>query len=285
MTHTPTIALTVDLEDAHHGLSVGPRSSSLESDVDWILALFETAGVRGTFFVLADVLKEFPFLVKRIAMQGHEIGFHGAEHRFLRDVSPRDFEVGLREYVPRLADLVGARVRGFRAPFFSITPETQWCLPILAEHGFEYDASIYPGRNDRYGWAGAPTGPARHAPSDLALFPVPMLSPSVPVAFSGGAYLRVLPHRVIEWGIHRQARLGEPGMIYFHPWEISAELPWRSDARLRANVTRHLFRPRMRARLERLITSTAPLLGPMADVLEGLGELPGWSGVSCGKRA
>jgi polysaccharide deacetylase family protein (PEP-CTERM system associated) len=285
MTTPPQIALTVDLEDVHHGLNVGKRASGFEQDVDWIMALFEQLNVRATFFVLGDILHDHPDLVRRIAAQGHEIGFHGSDHQFLQYVRPEDFARSLKEDVSELERLTGSRIRGFRAPFFSITAQTQWCLDILADQGFEYDASIYPAYNDRYGWPGAPTQPARHEPSGLILFPVPLLSKRVPVAFSGGAYLRMLPYGLVKWALQEQARLQQPGMIYFHPWEISPALPWRSDASLRANITRHALRPRMRSRLPQLLADMKARLSTMADVISGLGELPVWQPMRAPRHA
>ena len=271
------VALTVDVEDAHHGLDVQGRSSTLDNDVNWILDEFRKHELHGTFFVLGELLDSHANLIKKIASDGHEVGFHGARHRFLRDEGPVKFASGLRSSIPRLEDLTGSRVYGFRAPFFSIVPETAWCLDILASQSFEYDASIYPGRNDRYGWPGAPVSPVRYGTTGLVLFPVPLLHPKLPVGFSGGAYLRLLPHRFVEWGLRRAARLGQPGMVYVHPWEIAARLRWRNDARLRANLTRHLLRQRMRPQLTRLLASGEAKFGTMRSVIENLPSLPIWN--------
>jgi polysaccharide deacetylase family protein (PEP-CTERM system associated) len=276
MSAAPRIALTVDLEDSHHGLGVSRRASSFASDVDWTLELFARFRVRATFFVLADVVDDYPAVVRRIAAAGHEIGSHGPAHEFLYRMTPAAFARGLQAATLKLQELSGARVRGFRAPFFSVTPETAWSLPILAEQGIEYDASIYPGPNDRYGWPGAPLEPCCHQQTGLKVFPVPLLSPRVPLAFSGGAYLRLLPYQLISWGLQRQALRAQPGMIYFHPWEVAQDLPWRTDARLRANLTRHALRPRMRSQLMKLMASSAPVMGTMGDVINGLHHLPVW---------
>jgi polysaccharide deacetylase family protein (PEP-CTERM system associated) len=271
------IALTCDLEDAHHGLGVAAETSSFERDVDWILATFDDRGLRGTFFVLGQVAETYPAVVQRIARAGHEIGFHGATHRFLANEGPQHFEAGLANYVPRLEDLTGSAVRGFRAPYFSLSPDTAWCLDALARRGFRYDASIYPGRNDRYGWPGAPVTPAVHGPTGIVLFPVPLLHPLLPIAFSGGAYLRILPWRLLQWGFRRCERTGAHGMIYFHPWELSEVLRWRRDASMRANITRHLFRRRMRGRLVRLLTTVASRLRCMGAVIDALDGPPVWT--------
>lgn len=276
MSGRPRIALTCDLEEPHHGLGVAAVESTFARDVDWILAQLSELEAAATFFVVGEVADAHPAIVKRIAAQGHEIGYHGATHRFLADEGPERFEIGIERYVPLIEDLAGSAVRGFRAPYFSLCDATAWCLDVLARHGFRYDASIYPAFNDRYGWRGAPRVPSVHAPTGMLLFPVPLLHPRLPIAFSGGAYLRILPWRALEWGMRGSAARGDPGMIYFHPWEISAELAWRWDAAARANLTRHLFRKRMRARIPMLLAAVVEDLGTMSDVLDASMPLPVW---------
>jgi len=168
-------------------------------------------------------------------------------------------------------------VRGFRAPYFSLTPATPWALDLLARNGFVYDASVYPGRNDRYGWPGAPRCPARLGDTGLLVFPVPLLSPRLPIGFSGGAYVRILPELVVRWEMRRQHKAGTPGMIYVHPWEIAPSLPSARSGSLRAELTRHACRRRMRPRLTRLLATEQHRLGTMADVLSALPDLPTWT--------
>ena len=276
MSGRPRVALTCDLEESHHGLGVAAAASRLVHDVDWILEQLSGLGVTATFFVVGELADTHPAVVKRIAAQGHEIAYHGATHCFLADEGPERFQAGIAHYVPLIEDLAGSAVRGFRAPYFSLCATTAWCLEVLARRGFRYDASIYPAFNDRYGWLGAPTRPSVHAPTGMLLFPVPLLHRRLPIAFSGGAYLRILPWRLLEWGMRGRAAQGDPGMIYFHPWEISTALPWRWDAPVRANLTRHLFRGRMRARLTTLLAAVVEDLGPMSDVLDALPPLPVW---------
>src|SRR5262249_42662293 len=50
-----------------------------------------------------------------------------------------------------LEDASGRHVIGYRAPSYSITPQSLWALDVLLEEGYRYDSSIFPIRHDRYG--------------------------------------------------------------------------------------------------------------------------------------
>jgi len=202
---------------------------------------------------------------------------HVAEHVFLSELTPEHFRQDLSEWLPRLEDITGKKVFGFRAPFFSVVPKTIWALEILAENGIEYDSSIYPGVNDRYGWMGAPQYPTRFRDSSLVLFPVPFLHRKLPIAFSGGAYLRILPWFVVRWGFAHQRVMNKIGMIYVHPWEVTRALPKPVRASWRANVTRYPGRKNMRRRVEALIAAECPRMGTMKDVIADMPEIPVWN--------
>jgi len=275
MNGRPTLAMTVDLEEWNHGLGLPAGEVRLEEGTDWLLEQFSRVGLRATFFVLGEAAERHPALVRRIAELGHEVGFHGAHHRFLHQVGPRAFAHELAQGLPRLEDLSGSPVRGYRAPFFSITRRTAWALPLLREVGLAYDASIYPGPNDRYGWWGAPLEPAR-LPCGLMVFPVPILHAVFPLAFSGGTYLRMLPWQIIRMGLKQERAHGRAGMVYVHPWEVAHKLRWVPTASLRANVTRHWSRRRMRGRLQSLLAEERERIGAMEDVLASRPSLPIW---------
>src|SRR5256885_15601549 len=82
-------AMTIDVEDYFHvsvfdGIIRRDRWNELESRVcantERLLEMFETAGVRSTFFVLGWVAERFPQLVRRIAEAGHEVASHRYAH-------------------------------------------------------------------------------------------------------------------------------------------------------------------------------------------------------------
>src|SRR5262245_53974667 len=124
-------ALTIDFEDWYQGIEIPPEQWGSFEDriVDSgrrVLDVLAEAGVRGTFFVLGLVAERHPELVRAIAAGGHEIGTHGWSHTFVYRLTPESFADELRRSIELLESLSGQRVRGHRAPYFSITRASLW---------------------------------------------------------------------------------------------------------------------------------------------------------------
>ncbi|MCJ7546238.1 MAG: polysaccharide deacetylase family protein, partial [Deltaproteobacteria bacterium] len=82
--------LTVDVEEAFHrnDLRLSPRQRELlggrvVEQTERLVSLMRTAGQRGTFFVLGEVAKQYPDLVRGLAAEGFELGLHGYAHRLV----------------------------------------------------------------------------------------------------------------------------------------------------------------------------------------------------------
>jgi hypothetical protein len=79
-------ALTIDVEDWFHPELVRERVSQsipegrAPEDLLPILNVLNRHKVRATFFILGDVARRFPNLVRRIYHEGHELGSHGMSH-------------------------------------------------------------------------------------------------------------------------------------------------------------------------------------------------------------
>jgi polysaccharide deacetylase family protein (PEP-CTERM system associated) len=237
--------MSVDVEDYFHVSvfdGIVPRSQweQLESRVcgntERLLALFDDANVRATFFVLGWVAERHPELVRRIAAGGHEIASHGYAHRLIYDQTPQAFREDVRRSKRLLEDASGLPVTGYRAPSYSITPRSLWALDILVDEGYGYDSSIFPIRHDRYGipvsgrepyLLSRPTGSIVEVPGSTTRIG-PM---NLPVA--GGGYFRLLPYGWTRWGIDRVNRVeGRPVVFYLHPWEIDPDQPRLPAGRL-----------------------------------------------------
>jgi len=76
-------ALTIDVED---GINISMRdnfkiemepTSRVVDNVETILDVCGNKNVKATFFILGEVAKLYPDLIKRITSLGHEIGIHG----------------------------------------------------------------------------------------------------------------------------------------------------------------------------------------------------------------
>ena len=95
--------------------------------------------------------------------------------------------------------VLGARcVLGHRAPFFSIVKGTEWAFDIMREEGLQYDSSVFPVQNYRYGIPDAPRWPYKACPG-LVEFPLStwrVAGRNIPVA--GGAYFRIFPYNMVR---------------------------------------------------------------------------------------
>ena len=110
-----------------------------------VLRLLREAEVRATMFVLGKLAERFPHVVKEIQADGHEVACHGYGHLEIAQQSPDEFLADVRRAKDLLEQITGEKVKGYRAPDFSIVRNTLWAFDALAEAGFEYDSSVVPG--------------------------------------------------------------------------------------------------------------------------------------------
>jgi polysaccharide deacetylase family protein (PEP-CTERM system associated) len=231
-------AMSVDVEDyfqvsAFEGAISRDRWASFESRVvsntERVLATLDRSGTRATFFVLGWVAERHPALIKRIADRGHEIASHGYDHRLVFDLTPEEFRADLGRARVAIEAAAGVRVRGYRAPSYSITARSLWALDVLIEEGYAYDASIFPIYHDRYGLPSAPRHIHTITRSAGTLWEVPgsttrVSGMNLPIA--GGGYFRLLPYGWTRLGIARVNRLErQPVVFYIHPWELDPDQP------------------------------------------------------------
>jgi len=205
-----------------------------------ILDLLKRHQTRATFFILGWVAERCPELVREIAAAGHEIASHGYGHDLVYTQTPEEFRRDLRRSKEILEGLTGTAVRGYRAPSFSINPETPWALDVLVDEGFTYDSSVFPTSfHDRYGFSGSSLSPFRFANGliEVPLSTVRLGGKNIPAA--GGGYFRLFPYLFFR---HLAQRINDEGralVFYLHPWELDPEqprIPIRHDYRFRHYV-------------------------------------------------
>ncbi len=198
----------------------------VEKNTDSILGLLADLNVKATFFFLGRIARDLPHVVRRVAVEGHEIGCHGFEHKRIFGLQPRVFEQQLWEAKRSLEDSSGQPVYGFRAPDFSIIQSSIWALDILKEACFVYDSSIFPfSFHDVYGIR--ETQQHIHTLANgLIEWPLPTLElGGKRWPFGGGGYFRLYPLTLTQFCISRLNRKQHPFMFYIHPYEVGSILP------------------------------------------------------------
>ena len=260
-------ALSVDVEDwfqvgAFEGVIARDTWDRLphrvERNSDAVLALFDQAEVKATFFTLGWVADRYPALIRRIADSGHEVASHGWDHRRVFTLEAATFRADLERARIAIEDACGQSPIGYRAPSFSIDARTPWAHRVLAEEGYAYSSSVAPVRHDHYGWPEAPRFAFRPV-EGASLIELPVTTVEISgrrMAAGGGGFFRLLPYRFSSWAISRVNRdEGRPAIFYFHPWEIDPGQPRVSRAPLKSRLRHYSRLSAMQGKLLKLLGS------------------------------
>lgn len=144
-------AVSVDLDEIPfyfqiHGLAApaGPAATAVY-DVAFarLRDLAEDAGIPLTLFAIGGDLArpEARARLREAHDEGHEIANHSLDHRYdFTRVERAEIVRQIDGGAKAIADAIGARPVGFRAPGYTITDEV---FEVLAELGVRYDSSVF----------------------------------------------------------------------------------------------------------------------------------------------
>jgi peptidoglycan/xylan/chitin deacetylase (PgdA/CDA1 family) len=191
-----------------------------------ILDLFERHGVRGSFFVLGEVARFYPDLVKEIEARGHEVGSHGDRHVDVDLLGEQGFRDELGRGRASLQPLLQRPLVGYRAPNLLLR---DYMLPVLREHGFRYDVSVCTSRSylgKDFGHSHFAQNPYRlrdrfsrpDPGGDFVEIPVPVF-PGLRLPAATGILTRVAGVGWTLAGLKDALRTGD-AQYYFHPYEL-----------------------------------------------------------------
>jgi len=258
--------LTFDIEEwfrvnyRNCGIPADEPDTHLEPMVETLLEICGEHDARCTFFVLGTVAETYPELVRRIHAQGHEIASHGYSHRTLLAMTEAEFREDTRQALDLLQSTIGAPVLGYRAPSFSVSAgNAVRYYRVLAELGFRYSSSVFPGKTFLYGIPGFPHQPHRPAidGEQMSILEFPISRIDLP-SWRIPLYLRLFPATVLRDVIRRRNRKGESVMLYLHPREIDPEQPRLNLPRAQSII--HYWGIRgCKTKLRRLLASRPPL--------------------------
>ena len=250
------LAVTVDIEDWYHVPAVTASSFSQYKDVEeffdnWsgrydylskpthrTLDMLDELDVKATFFIVADIVDNYPGLVEEIAYRGHEIGCHGMHHECAIHpetkeplYSKDEYKQLIKQAKRKLEKATGKEIIGFRAPGAYIGG---WVLDVLEELGFKYDSSV--AKNSLYnktdsdldGVGSEPYFPEKGklvpgTERGLIEYPWPYWKVGpVMVPTAGGPMVRLLGKTIVMSGIKQSLKRGD-SVFYFHPLDIARE--------------------------------------------------------------
>lgn len=136
--------VTVDVESDWGGRASPDRDvEACHYAIPRILALFDSFGVRATFFISSSVVGAIASELREISSRDHEIASHGWNHRRYDGLDLVRLGEELRRSRTILQDITGLPITGFRSPFF--VPHRD-LFQALAQAGYKYDSSLVAGR-------------------------------------------------------------------------------------------------------------------------------------------
>ncbi len=231
-------------------------ASRVDYNTNVVLDLFAEKNVKATFFTLGWVAERNASLVRRIISEGHELASHGYDHVRVHQLTRQQFHADLNRTKKILEDASGERIRGYRAPSFSIGKQNLWALDTLAELGYAYSSSVYPIAHDHYGWPEASRWAFRPIEKS-PLIEIPVTTARMfgkTRAAGGGGFFRLLPYALSRWAISRvNEKEGHASMFYFHPWEVDADQPFQAGAPLKSKLRHYTNLKHMRSKVARVL--------------------------------
>lgn len=180
---------------------------------------------KATFFCLGWVARKFPEVLKEIDRRGHEIATHSDLHQLAYEQNRQTFEQDLEQSIKSIEDVIGKKVRAYRAPGFSLMEQNKWVFEVLMKNGIEIDASIFPAERSHGGFA--QFGHAEPCWIDIdgmrmKEFPINLSSfAGKNLIFSGGGYFRLFPYPLLDL----MTKNSDYVMTYFHPRDFDEEQP------------------------------------------------------------
>lgn len=254
-----TVTFTVDLEDASDRYAPDGRYVAMTRR---ILDMCDETGCKATFFTVGRVGGAAPGLIRDIAARGHEIAYHSHAHVSLTREEPARFRRETADDKKRFEDLTGQPVAGFRAPRFSLTPQSLWALDILAEAGFRYSSSIMPTSLSLFGFPDMPRAPFAW-PNGIVEFPLPVRPMGkYPLPYLGGIYLYTMPLPLARYFMRKAGR-DEVLWTYTHPYDFDSDEKFSRlpGAPLWVSIILWLARRKAAAKIRAILaTGTAPPL-------------------------
>jgi len=230
--------LTFDVEEWFHILdhdtiknenSWNNLNYRLDSNIDKVLEVLQRNNQKATFFCLGWLTKNHSHIIKRLDSLGYEVATHSDLHQLVYEQKISEFDLDLERSIKSLEDIIGKKVRAYRAPGFSLKEDNRWVFDILVKYGIEIDCSIFPAKRAHGGFHTFPHMEPVIIESNhgkLKEFPMSMDRILLKnIVYSGGGYFRFFPYKIIRYFMHKSSY----SMTYFHPHDFDEHRPVIDD--------------------------------------------------------
>lgn len=97
-----------------------------------VLDELRARGVKATFFVIGDRVKAYPWVLRQVVAEGHEIGNHTYSHRLLTAMSTDLIRREVGETQEAIRNAIGYETRLFRPPYGAFRPSAN---AVFREYG------------------------------------------------------------------------------------------------------------------------------------------------------
>lgn len=222
--------LTFDIEDWYNhddysrDFNWDKHEIRIYRGVEKILYALSERNLKGTFFCLGWIAEHHPKVIRQIAEAGHHLGCHSYQHELATRFTPEEFRQDTYKAKCLIEDVLGMAVDAYRVPSFSITRDNLWTFDIIAELGFKYDCSVFPGAHEFGGISTFPASPTLLETHNGILKEFPIGLGRIfnkKIIYSGGGYFRIMPYKIII----SLTKKNNYVMAYFHPSDFDPGQP------------------------------------------------------------
>lgn len=211
---------SIDLEDVRFRMDDGRKyAERVPQMVEKYLDFLNRHNSKCTWFTCGDLAREYPSIIKMLVDEGHEIACHSDLHIPLTRMNEESFASDLKRNIESLMNAGARNIVGYRAPIFSLIPETRWAYEVMAQQGIAYSSSVLPAPSPFYGWPNF----GEHPRMVDNVLEIPMTLGQffhLQVPIGGGVYFRLYNPWALRKNFERHLAMGRAVVSYFHPYDI-----------------------------------------------------------------
>ena len=229
--HKKRAFMTMDVEDWYHtgyildGEYDVDKSFSMLDGLNAYIDILNAAGIKGTFFVVAELLERHPDLIDVIKSGGMDVGLHGLTHKNPVDIEAGEFKRQIAVAKTMLEQAAKESVYAYRAPSYAMDDER---FKIIRDLGFKVDSGhINSNLNSRYvkfsldGFEHV--GDSIYVDGDFTeIEPSAQKFLNKKFPLGGGAF-RILPWVFIKRLIKKYIKRHNVLVFFIHPFEVSGK--------------------------------------------------------------